>query len=277
MPSVFRPPGCASLADVDNAEGIAYEDQPRIVEGIISPRAQATVHWPEQEYETHSFSFASWRFPGEAVTGCDLTLLRAIPLRHERGEYDDTLTQFPSYSVQRFSVLLAQDHTRAVIDEILVPSPDAEDLQPLAEELKKPVRISTSLFGDVVLDPSVGWFVGNAIWRGTDVDVFVDPDETGSITDAIEIAEGLWKKQPEWTRRIEDYAVEKLLALKNEAWLEEEESSVSAGEFKNRMTLESITVSSEGFEFCYDDGDLFWGHQIAVAGTLDEGPTDADI
>jgi hypothetical protein len=27
----------------------------------------------------------------------------------------------------------------------------------------------------------------------------------------------------------------------------------------------------------HDDGDLFWGHSIQVTGTLDEGPTDADI
>jgi hypothetical protein len=44
------------------------------------------------------------------------------------------------------------------------------------------------------------------------------------------------------------------------------------------MKLESITVHPDGrFEFWFDDGDLFWGHSIAVRGSLAEGPTEASV
>lgn len=39
------------------------------------------------------------------------------------------------------------------------------------------------------------------------------------------------------------------------------------------MTLEAIQVDGEGgFEFWFDDGDLFYGHSIHVAGNLEKGP-----
>jgi len=44
------------------------------------------------------------------------------------------------------------------------------------------------------------------------------------------------------------------------------------------MTLRSITLEQGGvFEFWHDDGDMFGGHSIMVRGTLQDGPTDADI
>ena len=49
-------------------------------------------------------------------------------------------------------------------------------------------------------------------------------------------------------------------------------------QFKNRMSLESITVYTDGtFEFWHDDGGLFWGHSILISGDLVKGPIDADI
>jgi hypothetical protein len=53
---------------------------------------------------------------------------------------------------------------------------------------------------------------------------------------------------------------------------------LTAGEFKKRMALDSITVVPDGsFEFWHNDGDLFWGHLIQIRGNVTEGPTDASI
>ncbi len=99
-----------------------------------------------------------------------------------------------------------------------------------------------------------------------------------TIDPALQVARALWKDQEQWARRIEDYAVQELLRLKNESWLDAEEVELTADQFKARMTLESITVEPDGsFDFWHDDGDLFCGHSIQVSGNLSEGPTDADI
>ena len=68
------------------------------------------------------------------------------------------------------------------------------------------------------------------------------------------------------------------LGLKNDAWLDEDETKFSKEEFKERLTLNSITVQADGqFEFWYDDGDLFLGHSIRVNGSLSEGPMHAGL
>ena len=72
--------------------------------------------------------------------------------------------------------------------------------------------------------------------------------------------------------------MQELLPLKNENWLDEDEAELSPDEFKDRMTLESITVYPSGsFDFWHNDGDLFWGHSIQISGNLSDGPKHADI
>jgi hypothetical protein len=64
------------------------------------------------------------------------------------------------------------------------------------------------------------------------------------------------------------YAVQNMLELKNETWTDENEdgteSLVSEEQFIERMTLESVSVSEDSSTFWFDDGQLFFGHVIAV-------------
>ena len=103
-------------------------------------------------------------------------------------------------------------------------------------------------------------------------------DEAKSEASVLEVAKALWRDHDDWREKIESFAVAKLLCLKNETWLEEDEPPISESEFIERMSLQSISVYPDGsFEFMHDDGDLFWGHAIQVTGNLHDGPTDADI
>ena len=64
--------------------------------------------------------------------------------------------------------------------------------------------------------------------------------------------------------KAKDYTTKKLLKLKNDLWLEEDEKEVTKKEFKARMKFTSLYVFSESANFYFDDGDLFWGHSIEV-------------
>ena len=109
-------------------------------------------------------------------------------------------------------------------------------------------------------------------------DVVFTKSADGSIEDAIKTAETLWADEAGWKQRADDYAVEKLLPLKNASWLEDNDVEVTSNEFKARMKLVSITVEGKGrFTFWHEDGDLFWGHSIEIRGTLEVGLIDADI
>jgi hypothetical protein len=174
-------------------------------------------------------------------------------------------------------VLLSKDHLRAVVEKVLVVEPSDEELRQVAQQLREPVIVATSLFGPVTLDPQIGWFEGKAPWNGQMVKLYLQPDDD-DISGAIRTSESLWNEQATWTQRVDNFAVEKLLPLKNDSWLGDDEREFTPQEFKKRMTLQSITVNGDGsFDFWHDDGDLFWGHSIEIRGTLEEGPVNADI
>ena len=280
MPTPFIPPPSDSLATVDVAEGVEYGAECTVIEGVVSPADQGG--WPSRrggDYAVHCFAFAGWRRLGGSLISGELTLLRPVP------PFDDgdnkavsVFEQLPAFSIQRLSVLLSKDQTRAVVEKVLtIEAPDASLLS-LSDRLRIPVVVSTERFGDVVLNPTIGWFEGKAKWNRKTIELQFNKGEDDGIAGAIETAETLWAEQAAWKRKVDDFAVKKLLPLKNDSWLGEDEAELTPKEFKARMKLLSISVSSNGrFEFWHDDGDLFWGHSLQISGNLKDGLLDADI
>ncbi len=81
-----------------------------------------------------------------------------------------------------------------------------------------------------------------------------------------------------WDHDIRNYVVKELLDLKNSTWLEEDEAELDGDDFLKQISLETVSVDTEGFfEFWYDDGDLFGGHSIMVSGSIKGGLNDAGI
>lgn len=265
-----------ALAAVDVAE-VTYEKECVEIEGIVYPSSGSG--WPREncDYDVHCFQFAAWRRPGQALNKRKLTILR--PVAKESNYFDD----FPDYSIHRIRLLLSTDETRAVFDRLLPPGEPDEELLAFGEELRKPVIISTQVFGDLVLDRQLDWFEGSAMWNGEDITIHFHTDETQadeslSIDTALKTAEVLWANQAEWNRKAGDCAVEELLELKNDTWLQDDETPLSKEDFIERMVLESITFNRDGsFDFWHDDGDMFWGHSIEVAGNLRDGIKYANI
>jgi hypothetical protein len=267
----FRLPTQFTLADVDLPE-IEYEDDCVTIHGIVSPSGQCGFSKEHGQYDVHMFTIAAWRDAQGNLIERELLVLRPVASGHDWGR------DYPAFSTHRISVVLTKDGTRAVFNEALPPSPSDREFVSIIERLRQPVIVSTARFGELVLDRRIGWFEGEAEWNGTRIEVTFLADDEGSIDDALMTAESLWTDQGKWKDRIDSYAVQELLSLKNEAWLDDDEPTITAEEFVARMTLSSITVRAGGeFEFWYDDGDLFLGHSIQVCGNLRDGPNDADI
>jgi hypothetical protein len=279
MPSRFKPPTGKNLAKVDVAEGVQYDDTCTVIEGVVSPSGQAGWPGASDSYEVHCFTFAAWRLRNKPLVMRELTLLRPVPpSRDDQPAEEDIFAQFPEYSIQRLRVLLSKDRTRAVVEKALPINGTDETLRSFSEQLRKPVEISIKHFGKLVLNPTIGWFEGKRRWNRKTVAVHFEKGEDNDISGAVKTAESLWSDQAAWKRKVDEYAVEKLLPLKNDTWLGEDEAELSPKEFKARMKLVSITVAEDGqFEFWHNDGDLFWGHSIQISGNLDDGLTRADI
>ncbi|MEM7477362.1 MAG: DUF2262 domain-containing protein [Planctomycetota bacterium] len=269
MPATFVPPSITLLTDIDDADD-SYGNESIVIDGVVSPSGQGG--WPggNDDYEVHCFSFSAWKKLDEPTIQRELTILRPVP--PEADYWDD----FPKHSIQRIRVFLSGDEFRAVLEEPLPLDAPAPELEAIAQELQNPVIFPTEVFGDLFLNRSVNWFEGEATWNKQRVRVTFPVDEEQAHGVALKAAESLWLDQAKWKERIEKYAAEKLLAVKNDIWLEDDEPQVTSEQFIARMTLTSISFDSDGgFEFWFDDGDLFWGHSIMVSGNLNDGPSDA--
>ena len=145
--------------------------------------------------------------------------------------------------------------------------------QPNAEKIYDDVR-----FGALLLVPGMNSYTGTANWQGTVVDLHLSLDDAQSLQQVLPVAHALWHDGPAWDARLRARSIARLLELKNNSWLEEDELPLSASDFSARMTLLSVTFHAGGsFDFLYHDGDLFWGHAIELSGSLEDGVTHAEI
>ena len=81
----------------------------------------------------------------------------------------------------------------------------------------------------------------------------------------------------DFIKKAKEYSAHKLIELKNDSWLEEDEKEVTEKEFKERMRFTGLHIFSESANFYFDDDGLFWGHTIEVTVNQKLEFTNADI
>lgn len=150
-------------------------------------------------------------------------------------------------------------------------------VQEVAKRQKPKKKTIKTDFSTLTLDKEYQMnFQGRGKWTDKKIELNFAVDQNGEIELGINTARILLNKQAEWDEKIKSYTAKKLLKLKNESWLDEDEKKLTSLQFKERMTVESIIFYEDGaFEFFFDDGNLFWGHSIQVSGSIQEGLTQA--
>lgn len=119
------------------------------------------------------------------------------------------------------------------------------------------------------------WDARVVIKPGLEVDCHLDPtdDQDERIMEAgRKFIAWLRKKEPAARR----YAASELLDTHNDNW--NHGDPISARTFASRMTLETVSLRSDGDAgLYYHDGDLFWGHCIIVSVNADHEFKDATM
>jgi hypothetical protein len=223
------------------------------------------------------FHFDGWCQPGLAIQPEELRIEMAVS-EEELLSYMAEISAYDILHVRGRVALHPAGRMQAGVEKIVSTAVNDAELEVYAGERQKPVVYQDPRFGTFTLNRSLNWFSAELLWAGQQVRLNLSMDDCDSIVQPLALAAKLWNSEAEWNTKIIDYAVENLLPLKNDVWLEEDEVELSAEDFKNRMSLEAITIYPLGsFEFWYDDGDLFWGHSIMVSGSLAGGLADAGI
>ena len=218
------------------------------------------------------FRLAAWRESADSVvrqrTRCEFPVSKA--------ELTVLKGRINAYSIVEFEA--AHSNCVAVtLRRILQTATTDPELESIAKELQAPIEL-VSPFGRLLYDRRFRTYVGSAVWCEKEIDIRLlcrGPDDTHAL---LEAGSKLFSAQSTWNRRVEAYAVEKLLPLKNKAWLSEGGAQLSAEGFTSRMKLKSISIEQTGyFTSWHGDGHLFGSHTIEIGGDIIKGLIRANI
>ncbi len=129
-------------------------------------------------------------------------------------------------------------------------------------------ELNDDILGSLRLDSRIRRYEGLLHLGAEPVQLALDVDSAGSVHGAQVRARTCVPRLEQWDQAAKRYAAAELLALANE-WADSAEEGkvepLAIDEFVERLTLQELSLAAEGaVTFCYEDGDLFWGHTILV-------------
>ena len=249
----------------------------RIV-AITGAHGAVVVQTPPDQQWLLRTTVAMWRGPDGALHEHALTL----DMRVTEAAGKDLQTRISPDTVVAMTVAFAGADLAACpvaqLVSFLGPAADAELSQALAR-LTAVVTVEDPYFGHLALNRRVAGFEGKATWMGAGMKVILDGADPGTLPIRRATAQALWSEAKEWLGKVGKRATDDLLALKNDAWLEEGERKLSPASFIRQLgPVSAIVIGDDGaFTFRFDDSKLFWGHSLSVAGTLTAGALHAKI
>jgi hypothetical protein len=119
-------------------------------------------------------------------------------------------------------------------------------------------KTNDAIFGKLTINPEYGDII--AQYQGIEYRI----ESPESLPKARQIASEL----EQYTTKAKSFAAKGMLELKNGTWTDEDDDGndvlLTSEQFMERMTLESVSVDESSSTFWFDDGQLFFGHVIAV-------------
>ena len=168
-----------------------------------------------------------------------------------------------------------------LVVDILEEDAVCPELEEMLIEYRKPVVLQDDILGELTYDKQLKSFEGNMAWlRGKiHISLYVDKNNKSGITKAKKALKTMFLEQEKWDADLRSVAAKELTKLACE-WAEsdEEAAKITEESFAKRISLSLIWMSSgASFSAYFDDDELFFGHSIAVSGSLKKGMISAKI
>jgi hypothetical protein len=234
--------------------------------GIVGPDGGGGGQIGRQKLWTLVFTLEAYRINNGEIIKKPLSFKRKVTERELRN-YQEKIEGEKVIKIKaRISTRNVYKQTQGYLEKYIRVIKKDSELNDYLKELNKPKKIKVAKLGTFNYDRSVSWYSAKTKWNNKKITLVLEVDNPENYQKQIEIANTMWKDQSILNKEVVDYAIKKLLPLKNSTWLEEEgEKEVTSKKFKSLMDLNSIFINTKkGFEFIFDDGGLFYGHQIQV-------------
>ena len=168
-----------------------------------------------------------------------------------------------------------------LVVDILEANAVCPELEEMLIEYRKPVVLQDDILGDLTYEKLHKSFKGNVAWLSGKIHIslYVDKDNKSGITKAKKLLKTMVLEQEKWDADLRSFAAKELTEFACE-WAESEEEAtlITEESFAKRISLSLLWVTSgASFSACFDDDELFFGHSIAVSGSLKKGMISAKI
>jgi hypothetical protein len=159
--------------------------------------------------------------------------------------------------------------------DILEENVHNAELESVLTEYLTPVTIEDEVMGEFVLDKYFKEFRRKLNWLGKIIGASfeVDIDDKESWHDSMSILRMFYDMQDVYDAKFRAYAAKELTELAND-WRDDDEApdEITEKDFAKRIILTNFCVGSEGnYSVWYEDGDMFYGHTVAVYGNIKTG------
>ena len=264
-------PETGSQGKAYRALAAQFEPEELTILAVTGTGAFGGTQLPDQELWATSATLTAWmEEDGEELHREPISLVALA---------DDRLMGFlrqrlPPNFIIKCTARLSHDGNQLLLTNLPEPAFDP-DLKAILEEQKKPVTFETEDMGTFTLRRTMGWFEAEVNWLEQTAQLTID--EEGDREDSLSTARALLADPARWDESARACAARELLELGNQ-WVQEFEDGepVSAEEFAQALELESIQIGAQGaFSFCFNGGELFFGHVVQVEGDLARGCTAA--
>jgi hypothetical protein len=217
------------------------------------------------------FHVRPWRLGDGPLHMTELRVTKPMP----EPQIDITKAALAATSVVSFRIRDLEPTARgthiATLVDLAVLETTEPELEAAAAELRVPIELRTETLGVLRLDRRINVFEGEIAYSGRGVQLSIPcaRDSSSIDAEALAVAIELVVNLSTLDLSARQFASSQLLELKNDSWLDDDESELSEEEFQQRLALAAVSAEAGGgISLYYDDGDLFFGHSIDVRGTV---------
>jgi hypothetical protein len=218
------------------------------VAGVVHASGAGGARSCGEEQWTLLFDLQPWRNPAGEIDDRKLVVRKPVS-EQELHELRNFIRPYDILTL-RARVAAPDAGDSDWVHALLVGKPEKSardvELEARAAKLQTPVILQDAFFGQLTLDRALNRYEVETTWRSMPILLYLSQEGCDDPNQVVQAARDLWEEQMQWDQRIRDYAVQKLLDLKNGSWLDDLEQEVSAEEFKKRMTLESMGLCPNG-------------------------------
>ena len=138
--------------------------------------------------------------------------------------------------------------------------------------------ITDQTIGTLNFDERLQWFYIEHPGGTQLASLRIETADRGRANTLLDVARALLSDLDSIDRHCKQFAADRLLDLKNHEWRESGEVIIPESRFIASMSLESVSIDSQGaITANYQDGGMFGGHTIVIEVGLDHRPIDAAV